>query len=510
MMNRKSVKAPRFDVEPVLPRLIAVVLALAGPVFGGFLFGDLFGSRAFAQVPATSRVAVPTPASATRANPETLYQKSIAAGYKALALCSGQFNAGRSADAIGQDELSRIYTELRAPIADLGSSTDDVGKAVSVPFGDNIAPRIAAWRPVLGCTLLPVGATTAVINTLPRTILRAPDLDAQPWPLGDQNALAGPSRLSSARINVPVGSAFDRLSYGLGTETTAVIVVRNGKIVAERYRLGFNMHMSQRTWSVAKSLTAAIMGIAADRGIVDLAAPATIPEWRRPGDPRASITFDQLLRMASGLWSGPAGNRTDAVYFGGSAVAETATSQPLVMKPGSHWEYANNDILLAMRALRSAIGDDSRFLAFPYETLFWRVGMTRTFAETDWAGDFVLSSQVWSTARDLARFGLLLLNRGRVMNEQVLSAVSVNAMLTPAGPQPDGKNRPGYGRGIWLFGPDQGLPAGTFAAQGNRGQYVVVVPAQNVVIVRRGYDAVGDGQSFDIARFSADILAALK
>ncbi len=435
---------------------------------------------------------------------------SIAAGYKALALCSGQFNAGRSPDAIAQDELSRIYPELRAPIAELGSAMDDVGRSVSVPFGDNIAPRIAAWRPTLGCTLLPVGAPASSIATLPRTALRAPNLDARPWPLGDQNALAGPSRLSSARINVPVTSAFDRVSYGLGTETTAIIVIRNGKIVAERYRLGFHMHMSQRTWSVAKSLTAAIMGVAADRGIVELAGPATIPEWRRPGDPRAPITFDQLLRMASGLWSGAAGNRTDAVYFGGSAVAETAPSQPLVTKPGSHWEYSNNDILLAMRGLRSAISDDARFLAFPYENLFWRAGMTRTFAETDWGGDFVLSSQVWSTARDLARFGLLLLNRGRVMDDQVLSPAGINAMLTPAGPQPMGRNRPGYGRGIWLFGPEQGLPTGTFAAQGNRGQYVVVVPAQNVVIVRRGYDAVGDGQSFDITRFTADALAALK
>lgn len=490
----------------------------------GVAFALAAGPMALAQAPAAlrpatqappARPAAQTPGTAVsppgaRADTETVYEKSIAAGYKALALCSGVFNAGRSVEAIGQDELSRIYPELRGATAGLGSAIDDIGKNVSVPFSDTLPPRIAAWRPTLGCALLPVGASPAAIATLPRTASRAPNLDNRPWPLGDQNALAGLSRLSSARINVSLASAFDRVSYGLGTETTAIIVVRNGKIVAERYRLGFHMHMSQRTWSVAKSLTAAILGVAADRGILDPASPAAIPEWRRAGDPRAGITWDHLLRMASGLWAGPAGNRTDAVYFGGSAVTETATASSLVTKPGSRWEYSNNDILLAMRGLRAAISDDSRFLAFPYENLFWRVGMTRTFAETDWTGDFVLSSQVWSTARDLARFGLLLLNRGKVMNEQVLSVASINAMLAPNGPQPVGRNRPGYGRGIWLFGPEQGLPAGSFAAQGNRGQYVVVVPSQNVVIVRRGYDAVGDGQSFDIARFAADTLAALK
>ncbi len=133
-----------------------------------------------------------------------------------------------------------------------------------------------------------------------------------------------------------------------------------------------------------------------------------MPEWQAPGDPRRAITVDQLLRMSSGLHSDTAGNRTDALYFGGVTVAESATGWPLVHAPGTHFRYANNDSVLAVHALRAATDDAARALSRPYTDLFWPLGMTRTHAETDWRGGFVLSSQVWSTARDLARFGLLL------------------------------------------------------------------------------------------------------
>jgi CubicO group peptidase (beta-lactamase class C family) len=175
--------------------------------------------------------------------------------------------------------------------------------------------------------------------------------------------------------------------------------------VAERYRPDFNKHVSQRTWSVAKSIGGTIVGAAVQQGRIDVNAPAPIPEWRRAGDPRAAITTDHLLRMASGLHSDTAGNRTDAIYFGGTTVTEQATSWPLEAPPGTRFRYANNDIMLAARGLRHALGDGQEALAFPFTSLFWKVGMTRTVPETDWEGNFIISSQVWTTSRDLARMG---------------------------------------------------------------------------------------------------------
>jgi CubicO group peptidase (beta-lactamase class C family) len=132
--------------------------------------------------------------------------------------------------------------------------------------------------------------------------------------------------------------------------------------------------------------------------------------------------------------------------------------------------------------------------------------MRHTVAETDWQGNFILSSQVWSTARDLARLGLLWLNDGVWQGERILPEGWVKYMTTPSGPQP--AEGPGYGATLWLFGPRQGLPEGSYAAQGNRGQFIMVVPSHKLVIVRRGEDP--HGSRFDIAKFTADVIAALK
>ena len=207
----------------------------------------------------------------------------------------------------------------------------------------------------------------------------------------------------------------------------------------------------------------------------------------------------------SGLHSDTAGNRTDSLYFGGVTVAESATGWPLVHPPGTHFRYANNDIVLAVHALDASTGDEARALSRPYTDLFWPLGMTRTQAETDWRGGFVLSSQVWSTARDLARFGLLLQHDGVFAGRRLLAEGWVRTATTPAGPQPEGDF--GYGATLWLMSRTEGVPADAFAAMGNRGQYVIVVPSRGVVLVRRGEDATG--KRFDPATFTAAVLATL-
>ncbi|HEU4969642.1 serine hydrolase, partial [Sphingomonas sp.] len=282
---------------------------------------------------------------------------------------------------------------------------------------------------------------------------------------------------------------------------------RDGKIGAERYGDGFGPLVSNRTWSVAKSISGTLIGIAVKQGLLAPNRAASVPEWQTDRiDPRATITLDNLLRMASGLHSDTAGNRTDALYMGATTVTQEVTHWPLEAAPGTRFRYANNDILLAIRSLRAALNDDQRYLAFPHTELFDKIGMTHTVAETDWQGNFILSSQVWSTARDLARLGLLWLNDGVWQGERILPEGWVKYMTTPSGPQP--AEGPGYGATMWLFGPAQGLPAGSYAAQGNRGQYIMVIPSERLVIVRRGEDPVG--ARFDIAKFSADVAAALQ
>ncbi len=132
--------------------------------------------------------------------------------------------------------------------------------------------------------------------------------------------------------------------------------------------------------------------------------------------------------------------------------------------------------------------------------------MTHTTPETDSAGNFILSSQVWTTARDLGRLGLLYLYDGVWNGERLLPEGWSTFVATPAPAQPE--QGPGYGGFFWLYGPAQGLPAGTYGMNGNRGQYVFIVPSRKVVIVRRGFDSAT--ARFDEQRFARDVLKALE
>lgn len=427
--------------------------------------------------------------------------RALAAGYKAAFLCSNLFNAGMTPEQVAQDDLEGIYPDYQQLVRELPAEIDRAAKRVSVRFDDKLPPRIAAWRSNLGCGQLPIGAPEALAAKLPRFDRARPETDARPWPQGE----AGIRPRPTAKLQWVVAGAFEPTTYGAGTKTTAVVVLKDGRIVAERYRADFTPHTPQRTWSAAKSLTATIVGRAVQLGHVKVGDPADIPEWPA-GDPRRQITLAQLLHMGSGLWTDGPGNRTDEVYVGGALVTQTAAAMPLEAAPGSRFRYANNDTLLAARGVRAALGDGEAALAFPFTELLWKIGMIRTTPETDWQGNYILSSQVWTTARDLARLGLLYINDGVWNGERLLPEGWSRFVATPAPAQPLDRDI-GYGASFWLYGEAQGLPAGTYAMNGNRGQYVFIVPSRGVIIVRRGFDPAG--KRFDEAAFARDVLAAL-
>lgn len=411
-------------------------------------------------------------------------------------MCEGIFTAGRTEAQIAAVELRGIYPEYDAIVPKLRAAIDRPRGTVSVPFSTDLPPRHAGWGPRTGCTLAPIGSIA------PRATASLPlpspaPADPRQWPLGDSGIAPRPSSALAATME----RAFERNSYGKG-ETLGVIVMRDGQIVGERYADGFGPFVPNRTWSVAKSIAGTLVGLAARDLAIDPKARAAIPEWRAPGDPRQSITLDNLMRMASGLHSDHYGNRTDALYFGGTTVTEQAPGWPLEARPGTRFRYANNDILLAVRAIRARMNDDARYANWPSQQLFAPLGMRHTTAGTDWRGNFLLSSQIWTTARDLARLGQFWLQDGVWQGKRLLPAGWMRYMITPAGPQPE--DGPGYGATMWLFGPKQGLPVGSYSAQGNRGQYVMVVPSERLVIVRRGEDP--GSARFDIAKFTADVI----
>ncbi|MCA8899729.1 MAG: serine hydrolase [Hyphomonas sp.] len=448
------------------------------------------------------------PALAQEGGATDIQDKSLAAGWMAAFTCSDTFVAGMTQNEIVSNDLSGIYPDYQRDFDRLPDAVVDPRKqTVSVLYDPDMPPRIAAYRPGFGCSQLPAGADTAMADFLPR-------FAAWPVTAGEDRGSAIGSNVKvslrteeAERLEIPVSFAFDERTYGNGTRTSAVLVVKDGQIVAERYDRGIDHETPQRTWSVAKSITATVLGAARRNGLIDIDYPAVIEAWSSGADPRRKITMRNLMHMASGLDSGEDGSRTDRLYFGGGRVADQSASRVLEAEPGERFKYANNDTLIAMRGLREAMGNDSAFHRFPYESLLHKIGAMHTTMEVDWNGDFVSSSQVWSTARDLARIGQLYLQDGMWGNERLLPEGWAEFVRTPAPAQP--AEGPGYGAQFWLMNNAPGVPEGTFFMAGNRGQYVVIVPSMNAVIVRRGFDTIG-GARFDVNSFTRDVLLALQ
>ncbi len=427
----------------------------------------------------------------------------ISAGYRALFTCSGHFSAGRPLADILQLELADVSDPAYpAPVIDqrrhLVTATDPSGRIV----------RIAAWRDTMGCTILPPHWTMADVPRLPYVAFPpAPDVTAQPFPAGDKVDLPA-SGIDSryASLGPVLDAAFDGRSFGTpGIVTTGVIVLKNGRIVAERYRPHFGIRSGYRTWSTAKSISAILIGIAASKGILDVEGRADIPEWSHPGDPRQAITYKHLLWMSSGLFSG--GSNTNAIYFGGQDIVSAATKTHLEAEPGKRWKYANNDTLLLMHALRTRMKDDLAYLRFPYEELFHPIGMYQTRMEMDHLGNFIGSSQTYTTARDLARFGLLLAADGVWNGRRLVPEGWIRFLTSPAPAKAPASDDWGYGGQFWLLDGMPGIPRGTYTTAGNKGQYVTVVPGHDLVVVRTGIDP--NGKRFDAHRLVAEVLKVI-
>lgn len=436
--------------------------------------------------------AVPAIAQSQQATLDARYDRALAAGYKALMLCSAISSAERNrnertAESVHQWELTGIDPALDPIVRDLPfqvvRAPDGRVSHVAVDWAEGSMPRIARHDPDEGCKALPIG-------------MDAPD-EKRFAPDDGGFVIRSDHPMTEGRLVDAAKAAFGG-GYGKGTRTTAVVINIDDRVAVAEYAEGIG-NAPQRTWSVAKSIAATLVGAAVYRGEADVIASAGLGE--SAADPRRAITIDHLLRMASGRYSDTPGNRTDPLYWGGATVDEVALDWPLIAKPGSTYRYANNDTLAAVAAIKPT------FAAHPPAAFFAKLGMIDTVAETDWQGDYILSSQVWTTASDLAAFGQLYLNDGKLPDgTRVLPEGWVKYVTTPSGPQPP-TGTFGYGAGFWLLNKEQGVPPDTFAAIGNRGQYVVIVPSRQVVIVRRGEDPAGSG--FDIAAFTRDVLAAL-
>lgn len=321
-----------------------------------------------------------------------------------------------------------------------------------------------------------------------------------------------------AKVDALLARAFDGDRPAALAHTRAMLVVQGGKIVAERYSEGIGKDTRLQSWSMSKSFLHAALGMAVVDGKLNLQAPAPVPEWKDPSDPRHAITLRQLAQMTSGLaftenYGDPFGEAMQMLFGAGSGdVGHAAASQAAVHPPGTFWFYSSSSANIVSRALRDALGGREAYRDFLRTRLFTPLGIKSAVPEFDASGTWIGSSYVHATARDFARFGLLYLRGGTWEGRQILSRDWVDFARTPTL-----ASKGLYGEFFWLNAPDPDtgapaiaaeLPTDVFMARGFGGQFITIVPSRDAIIVMLNADYAGDNKP--IVTLVADVLAALQ
>ena len=410
------------------------------------------------------------------------------AGY-AKVLCSAVFVSDRDVEEarytsgffmMPEDELAGT----RPPVVDRDAKT------LSMSHGD--VTRTAKYMGDQGCVLLPDGEDEPYFE--PVTVETSlPPAESTPWPMGD--VLAGdplPADLDEAALNEAVDLAFsDPEAY-----TAAFLVTYKGRIVAERYASGIDEHTQLESWSMGKSLTAALVGRLIQDGEFGLDDVAPVPLWHEdPSDPRGKIRIRDLMQMSSGLhFTAPRDPDYTAelgypdhmyVYTGRVDVFDFSIDRPVQFPPQTEGRYRNSDPLTLGYIIRETVrARGEEYLTYPQRGLFDKIGIRRQVMETDPYGNFVLTGYDYGTARNWARLGMLYLGDGVWNGERLLPESFVDFVSSPA----PAWGEPVYGGLFWLNSTGSlPIPRSAYYMSGGGGQSTIVIPTHDMVVVRLGH-----------------------
>jgi CubicO group peptidase (beta-lactamase class C family) len=411
----------------------------------------------------------------------------VATGYSSKVLCSALFVSNRDQQTVIAEDLGFTPMQL------VNFEVDKVKRSVTASIWGT-ARRKAIFRPGCGCTILN-GVSEEELRSQRWATVAAPEknTDTLVWPLGDRVTALIPSNIDSTNLVSAVDHVFaDTLGEGANI-TRALIILYDGKIIAERYGKGISRDTRLTGWSMTKSITGAMVGIVTSEKSINIDQRAPVNEWNKRTDPRRAISIKHLLQQTSGLdfdevYSKRA-HATSMLFLEKDAAA-FAASRPLLNSPGTRFSYSSGNTNILSRICRVWLGD-SAYQQYPYLKLFHRIGMYSALLEPDASGTFVGSSYCYATARDWARFGLLFADTGRFAGEQIIPRdyVLASVQATPVSPRGE------YGFQWWLNRGAAGdetqrkypdLPADMYYADGYEGQNIFIIPSKKLVIVRLG------------------------
>lgn len=340
-----------------------------------------------------------------------------------------------------------------------------------------------------GCVSLPEDGSGLKFAATP--VRRSMSDPATPWPMGDRPDAAA-SGLDALKLKAVVDAAFPSDN----AMTQAFVVTWKGKIVAERYGSGANANMPLEGWSMGKSIAASLMGVLIEQGAYTLDQAAPIPEWQGANDKRKEIRIRDILQMSSGLRIRAEQDPDYAYdgrypdhwyYYTGDNAFAYAASRPQQWPPATVGRYRNTDPVLINYLIRLAAekrGED--YLTFPQRALFDRIGVRSAVLETDANGNFLTQGYDLLTGRDWARLGNLYLQEGMWEGKRILPEGYTKFVSTLA-PAWVADGRPVYGGLFWING-DGGMPIpkDAYYMAGAGGQYTVIIPSHDLVVVRLG------------------------
>ncbi len=375
---------------------------------------------------------------------------------------------------------------------------DDSARSVET-LGFGLWSARARHRPGLGCTLLHPDTRFEEL-ALPR-------MAAVPVSIDRDHARA---RFDVTALERALDTAFADPRGGPPRHTLAVVVLHEGRLVAERYAAGVDEDTALPGWSMAKSVTATLVGILVRQDRLDVDAAGAIVEWRGSEDPRGAISVDHLLRMTSGLAIREDQTGVDPnsrMLFLEPDGAAYSAERSLLAEPGTHWEYMSGNTVLVSRRIRELAGGSLESVSsFVRAQLFEPLGMATAVLEPDPSGTPVGSSFMLASARDWARLGQLYLDGGRWKGRRILPEGWVDYVTrhTPASGEAN------YGAGFWINDAPEGprwplLPRDTYAASGFQHQRIFIVPSAQLVVVRLGATR---GDRSHLEQLAAGVIAA--
>jgi len=420
------------------------------------------------------------------------------------AVCAKTFVSGLDPDAVFAETLERPgIRRLRAVLRyRLDRSAKTVDTSVLGLLGAH-----AAFHDGFGCVQVH-GAKPPYLLKSDIEALRTPKTP----PLLPE--IAGPALVepTDPALKAALDRAFEEPAEPPYRRTKAVVIVHDGKVIAERYAPGIGIDTPLIGFSMTKSVVNALLGIMTRQGLVSPSIPAPVPEWRGPKDPRREIEVEHLMRMTTGLALDETNSGFDpsSLMYLHDDMAGFAVDAPLIAPPGTRWAYSSATTQILARIIRDATGGPEQTLAYAWRELFNPLGMRHVTLQFDASGTLQGSANMLASARDWAKFGLLYLYDGVVGGKRILDEDWVD-FCAAATLDTD------YGAGFWTNRSAHanargrlrlGIPRDAFFASGLLGQRVVILPSQHMVVVRLGDSVDPTGDIRGLARLVKEAIAA--